>query len=103
VKIERQLQGVLSTVLTEIIKERGIEGKLHPYAAQEEKRADITIKNKSGKTIFFIELKDPTAKNGRSVFDSETVYENLVAPKRTTSDILAFVISLHAPFSIQLI
>lgn len=76
-KIERQLQGILSTVLTEVIKERGIEGKLHPYPAQEEKRADITIKNKSGKTIFFIELKDPTAKNGRSVFDSETVLREL--------------------------
>ncbi len=76
-KIERQLQGVLSTVLTEVIRERGIEGKLHPYTTQEENRADVTIKNKAGKTIFFIELKDPTAKNGRSVFDSETVLREL--------------------------
>ncbi len=72
-KIERQLQGNLNTVLTEIIRERALENKLQPYVTNEENRADITIKNKNGKPIFFIELKDPTAKNGRSVFDSDTL------------------------------
>ncbi|WP_419803588.1 HsdM family class I SAM-dependent methyltransferase [Mucilaginibacter sp.] len=43
---------------------------MEPYSPQEENRADITLKNKNGKPIFFIELKDPTAKDGKSVFDS---------------------------------
>jgi len=76
-KIERQLQGNLNTVFTEIIRERGLESKIQPYTTIEENRADITLKNISGKPIFFIELKDPTAKNGRSVFDSDTVLREL--------------------------
>ena len=76
-KIERQLQGNLNTVFTEIIRDRGLENKIQPYTTIEENRADITLKNKSGKPIFFIELKDPTAKNGRSVFDSDTVLREL--------------------------
>lgn len=50
-----------------------MEGRILPYPAIEENRADITLKNKSGKTIFFIELKDPTARDGRSVFDSSVL------------------------------
>ncbi len=69
-KIERQLQGTLNTIFTELIKERGLESKLSPYLPQEEGRADITLKQKNGKSIFFIELKDPTARDGKSVFDS---------------------------------
>ncbi len=76
-KIERQLQGILNTTFTEIIRERKLENKLQPHATIEEGRADITIKNKNGKPVFFIELKDPTAKNGRSVFDSDTVLREL--------------------------
>ena len=69
-KIERQLQGTLNTIFTELIKEQGLEGKIEPYSPQEENRADITLKKRNGKPIFFIELKDPTAKDGKSVFDS---------------------------------
>ena len=69
-KIERQLQGTLNAVFTELIKERGLEKRINPYATQEEGRADLTLKNSNGKPIFFIELKDPTAKDGKSVFDS---------------------------------
>jgi len=72
-KIERQLQGTLNTVFTELIKERGLEKRIHPYVAQEEGRADVTLKNSNGKPIFFIELKDPTAKDGKSVFDSSVL------------------------------
>lgn len=68
-KIERQLQGTLNTIITELVKEQGLEERIQPYPAQEEGRADITLKNRNGKPIFFIELKDPTAKDGRSVFD----------------------------------
>ena len=64
-KIERQLQGTLNTVFTELIKEKKLEKRIFPYTAQEEGRADITLKNSNGKPIFFIELKDPTAKDGR--------------------------------------
>jgi hypothetical protein len=72
-KIERQLQGTLTTVLTELIKEKGLDGRIQPYPAQEENRADITLKSKNGKNLFFIELKDPTAKDGKSVFDSDVL------------------------------
>lgn len=69
-KIERQLQGTLNTIFTELIKERQLENRILPYSVQEEGRADITLKDQNGKPIFFIELKDPTAKDGKSVFDS---------------------------------
>ena len=72
-KIERQLQGILNTVFTELIKERGLEKRIFPYTTQEEGRADITLKNSNSKPIFFIELKDPTAKDGKSVFDSNVL------------------------------
>ncbi len=72
-KIERQLQGTLNTVFTELIKEKGLETRIHPYLSQEEHRADITLKDKNGKPLFFIELKDPTARDGKSVFDGNVV------------------------------
>src|SRR5689334_20437591 len=72
-KIERQLQGTLNTVFTELIKEKGLENRIHPYTSQEEHRADITLKNKNGKPLFFIELKDPTARDGKSVFDGNVI------------------------------
>ena len=81
-KIERQLQGTLITILTELIKEKGLEGKILPYPAQEEHRADITLKNKNGKPLFFIELKDPTAKDGKSVFDSRVLLREVERAQR---------------------
>ncbi|MEI6766361.1 MAG: N-6 DNA methylase [Bacteroidota bacterium] len=81
-KIERQLQGTLNTVFTELIKEKGLEEKIMPYAVIEEERADITLKNKSGKPIFFIELKDPTAKGGKSVFDSSVLMREVERAQR---------------------
>jgi type I restriction-modification system DNA methylase subunit len=82
-KIERQLQGTLNTIFTELIKEKGLEGRLQPYPAQEENRADITLKNRNGKPIFFIELKDPTANDGKSVFDSRIVVREVERAQRT--------------------
>ncbi|MBI5218050.1 MAG: N-6 DNA methylase [Bacteroidia bacterium] len=76
-KIERQFQGTLTAVFTEIIRERKLENKIQPYTTIEENRVDITLKNKAGNPIFFIELKDPNAKTGRSVFDSETVLREI--------------------------
>lgn len=81
-KIERQLQGTLNTVFTELIKEQGLGEKLQPYTTQEEGRADITLKNKSGKAIFFIELKDPTAKDGKSVFDGNVLFREVERAQR---------------------
>jgi len=72
-KIERQLQGTLNTIFTELIKEKGLEEKLHPYTSQEEGRADITLRRSNEKPIFFIELKDPTSKDGKSVFDGNVL------------------------------
>ena len=81
-RIERQLQGTLNTIFTEIIKERGLDNKIHAYSPQEENRADITLKKSNGKTIFFIELKDPTAKDGRSVFDSGVLMREVERAQR---------------------
>ncbi|MDQ2719426.1 MAG: N-6 DNA methylase [Bacteroidota bacterium] len=81
-KIERQLQGTLNTVFTEVIKEKGVEKRIHPYTTLEEGRADITLKDKNGKSIFFIELKDPTAKDGKSVFDSGVLMREVERAQR---------------------
>ena len=76
-KIERQLQGTLNTIFTELIKEQGLEGRVQPYSPQEENRADITLKDKNGKPLFFIELKDPTARDGKSVFDGAVLFREV--------------------------
>jgi len=76
-KIERQLQGTLNTVFTELIKEKKLDKKILAYPALEENRADITLKRASGKPIFFIELKDPTASDGKSVFDSNVLMREM--------------------------
>lgn len=68
-KIERQLQGVLATVFSEVIRERKLESRVKPYLTQEEGRADITLKDDKNKPVLFVELKDPTAKDGRSIYD----------------------------------
>ena len=81
-KIERQLQGTLTTVFTEIIKEKGLEGRIMPYPVIEEYRADITLKKKNGTPLFFIELKDPTAKDGKSVFDSSVLMREVERAQR---------------------
>lgn len=76
-KIERQLQATLNTVFTELIKERQLEKQFSPYTTAEENRADITLKDSKGKPIFFIELKDPTAKDGKTVFDSDILLREI--------------------------
>lgn len=81
-KIERQLQGTLNTVFAELIKERGLEKRIHPYVTQEEGRADVTLKNSNGKPIFFIELKDPTARDGKSVFDGNVLVREVERAQR---------------------
>jgi hypothetical protein len=81
-KIERQLQGTLNTIFTELIKEQGLEGRIEPYSPQEEGRADITLKHKNGTPIFFIELKDPTAKDGKSVFNSGVLMREVERAQR---------------------
>ncbi|MDZ4845950.1 MAG: N-6 DNA methylase [Chitinophagales bacterium] len=81
-QIERQLQGTLNTIFTELIKARGLEGRILPYPALEENRADITLKNKNGTPLFFIELKDPTAKDGKSVFDSSVLMREVERAQR---------------------
>ncbi len=81
-QIERQLQGTLNTIFTELIKEKGLEGRISPYPAQEENRADITLKKQNGRPIFFIELKDPTAKDGKSVFDSNVLLREVERAQR---------------------
>lgn len=81
-KIERQLQGTLNTIFTELIIEKGLENRILPYPALEENRADITLKKKNGSPLFFIELKDPNAKDGKSVFDSGVLIREVERAQR---------------------
>lgn len=76
-QIERQLQGTLNTVFTTLIRERGLVERILPFPAIEENRADITLKTTSGKPLFFIEIKDPTARDGRSVFDGAVLFREV--------------------------
>ncbi|MBI4648196.1 MAG: N-6 DNA methylase, partial [Bacteroidia bacterium] len=85
-KIERQLQGTLNTIFTEEIKSRRLENRIFPYSVEEEGRADITLKNSKGKTIFFIELKDPRAIDGKSIFDSNILQRELERAQRLEID-----------------
>ncbi len=70
-RIERELQGTLATVFTERIKARNLTERLSAYSVAEEARADITIKDNKGKTLFFIELKDPIAPDGRTAGNAD--------------------------------
>jgi len=81
-KIERQLQGSLNTVFTKVIEERNLSDKLIPYTVAEEGRADITLKTAKGKSLFFVELKDPTAKDGKTVFDSGIILREMERAQR---------------------
>jgi 16S rRNA A1518/A1519 N6-dimethyltransferase RsmA/KsgA/DIM1 with predicted DNA glycosylase/AP lyase activity len=81
-QIERQLQGTLNTIFTEIIKERGLEKRIQPYTVIEENRADITLKTAKGKTLFFIELKDPTANDGQVVFNPKVILRELARAQK---------------------
>ena len=76
-KIERQLQGTLNTIFSDIRGETRLESKIQAFPVLEENRADITLKRSNGNPIFFIELKDPTANDGRSVFDSNIIIREL--------------------------
>jgi type I restriction-modification system DNA methylase subunit len=80
--IERQLQGALSTAFTELIKERNLEHRLSPYSVIEQGRADITLNNSNGKPLFFIELKDPTTRDGKTIFNSEVILRELERSQR---------------------
>jgi methylase of polypeptide subunit release factors len=76
--IERELQGKFLTAFETIFSDE----KYRNYdAIQEEGRADITIKE-SGKPLFFIELKDPLAKDGRSVGNSDVFQREFHRAKR---------------------
>lgn len=81
-KIERQLQGTLSTIFTEVIKERKLEAKISPHLTSEEGRADLMLKTAKGKPIFFIELKDPTAKDGITIFNSDIILREIERAQR---------------------
>jgi len=81
-KIERQLQSTLNTLFTELIKERGLQNRIHPYTTLEEGRADITLKSKNDKPIFFLELKDPTARDGRTVFNGDVLLREVGRAQR---------------------
>jgi type I restriction-modification system DNA methylase subunit len=85
-RIERQLQGNLNTIFTEEIKSRNLENRISPYVTIEEGRADITLKNSRGKPILFIELKDPTANDGKSIFDSNVLMRELERSQKLEID-----------------
>lgn len=69
--IERQLQVELFRVLKDLIRERKVDNVID--AVVEEGRSDILLfKARTKKPILSLELKDPIAPDGRSVFHHET-------------------------------
>lgn len=73
-KIERQLQGILSTILSKRIEARGLQDKIL-LPVQEEGRADVMlVAAKNNKNIFFIELKDPTTVEGKTIYNFQLIY-----------------------------
>ncbi len=85
-RIERQLQGTLNIIFNEEIKSRNLENRISPYPVTEEGRADITLKNSRGKPILFVELKDPTANDGKSIFDSNVLMRELGRAQKLNID-----------------
>lgn len=71
-QIERQLQGEFLKLFSQRIEEQKIK-ELSSIVVQEDERADISIKTKDGQLLFFIELKDPTAKDGKTVFNQAVI------------------------------
>lgn len=67
-RIERQLQGEIIALFHKRIDERKLGDEIR-NPVQEEERADILLYDNNNSPILFIELKDPIAPDGRSVFN----------------------------------
>jgi hypothetical protein len=71
-QIERQLQGTLNTVFTELIKEKGLEKCINITFKQ---YTIFFIDCETNTPVFFIELRSPKQKNGISVFNRDTLMQ----------------------------
>jgi methylase of polypeptide subunit release factors len=77
--VERELQGQFLTIFKDIFKNE----KYRDFdIIQEKDRADLTITH-GLKSLFFLELKDPLAKDGKSVENAEIFKRESLRAKRT--------------------
>ncbi|HEY5235905.1 MAG TPA: hypothetical protein VIJ14_06990, partial [Rhabdochlamydiaceae bacterium] len=67
--IERQLQGVLGQIMSERIVSRGLEDRLSRDLPIEEERSDLPIYDTKGKMLLLVELKDPRAHDGNTIYN----------------------------------
>jgi methylase of polypeptide subunit release factors len=77
--VERELQGHFLNIFHDIFKEENYKDF---SISQEVANADLTITHKS-KPLFFLELKDPLAKDGKSVENSDIFQRETQRAKRT--------------------
>ncbi len=79
-RVERQLQGELYHVIKDLLSKRRIS---EIDVVVEKDRADILFQNaKTGKTIVFFELKDPSSPDGRSVLNPRVLQREVERSKR---------------------
>ncbi len=71
--IERPLQGVLGGIISQRIMSRNLEDRLSRHIQTEEERADLPISDAKGKILLFIELKDPRASDGNTIYNYKVV------------------------------
>jgi type I restriction enzyme M protein len=77
--VERELQGHFLNIFHDMFKEENYKDF---SISQEVANADLTITHKS-KPLFFLELKDPLAKDGKSVENSNIFKRETLRAKRT--------------------
>jgi len=79
-RVERQLQGELYHVIKDLLSKRRIS---EIDVLMEKDRADILFQNvKTGKTIVFFELKDPSSPDGRSVLNPQVLQREMERARR---------------------
>jgi len=80
---ERQVQGLILQLLKEVIEENKLDDHFEPYILQEESFGDIWIRNKKGVSLAFVELKDPIARDGRTVYNRQLIQREYERAKKT--------------------
>ncbi len=84
-RVERQLQGELFGVFKDLIKSKKLENIIDVIL--EEGRSDLLfVKANTGKPIFSLELKDPIAPDGRTVFHADTILRELARANKLGCD-----------------
>lgn len=76
--IKTNLLSILSYTFTEYIKENKLESKLSPYLTQRYEKMDLIMKKSTGKSIFFIDILNPTKKQNRNIMDNNLLFNAII-------------------------